>query len=254
MGDSIQMNNKYIVSLLAAGILLLSLAGCGENKEVVATKNAIDSIGEVTIDSQDVIEQAEALYNNLPTEDQQAVTNYDVLVEARNEYDILCAETAIDAIGEVTSKSGETIEYAKKLYEALSLEQQKQVQNYDSLNNADEKYTFIEVGIGSETGWDYFSFSEDDMTIEKVGEPDALEDFGDYFKLYKAVESEINYIFEKLNLPDSLLKKVRSTSSKDGTLSERHNNVLITWSYDSMRDNSLYIQFKYEPTAKLNVV
>ena len=47
MGDSIQMNNKYIVSLLAAGILLLSLAGCGENKEVVATKNAIDSIGEV---------------------------------------------------------------------------------------------------------------------------------------------------------------------------------------------------------------
>ena len=41
MGDSIQMNNKYIVSLLAAGILLLSLAGCGENKEVVATKTLL---------------------------------------------------------------------------------------------------------------------------------------------------------------------------------------------------------------------
>lgn len=241
------MINKYIASLLAASILLLSLAGCGENKQIVATKNAIDSIGEVTIDSQNVIEQAEALYNDLEAEEQQAVTNYDVLVEARNEYDILCAETAIEAIGEVTSESGEAIEYAKKLYEALSLEQQKQVDNYDFLNNADEKYTFIEVGIGSETGWDYFSFSEDDMIIEKVGEPDALKDFGNYSKLYTAVESEIDYIFEKLNLPNSLLKKVRSTSSPDGTLSERHNNILIIWSYDPMRDNSLYLQFKYEP-------
>ena len=240
------MNNKYIASLLAAGILLLSLTGCGENKEIIATKNAIDSIGEVTIDSQDVIEQAEALYNNLPTEDQQAITNYDVLVEARNQYDILCAETAIEAIGEVTSESGEAIEYAKKLYEALSLEQQKQVQNYDYLHDADEKYTFIKVGM--ELEGDYFLFSKNDMIIEKTGEPNAITDFGNYSQLYDDMQFKINYIFDQLNIPDSILKEVQSTTSKDGTLSERHDDILITWSFDPMRDNSLYLQFKYEPT------
>ena len=65
MGDSIQMNNKYIVSLLAAGILLLSLAGCGENKEVVATKNAIDSIGEVAASVENSTNQTKESFDRM---------------------------------------------------------------------------------------------------------------------------------------------------------------------------------------------
>lgn len=243
------MRHNYILHLLVCGILLVGLTGCGENKEVAATVNAIDAIGEITINSESAIENAESMYQSLSEDDQQSVTNYDTLVDSRNQYDLLCTEAAIDAIGDVSFESGESIEYAKGLYDALSPELQTQVGNYDLLKTSDETYTFIKVGTESTEGWDYFHFSEEDMTIEKIGEPNAIQDFGNYAALSQAVDNQIDSIFQELNLPDTLLKKVRSTSSQDGTLSEMHDNILVTWSYDPTRDNSLFIQFRYEPPA-----
>ncbi len=52
----------------------------------------IDEIGEVTLDSKQKIEQAEAIVNKLNEEQLKKVTNYQLLVDARNKYDQLYEE------------------------------------------------------------------------------------------------------------------------------------------------------------------
>lgn len=111
-------------------------------------KDAVDAIGTVTLDSLELIEKAEDLYNEMSDELKNQVTSYyQTLVNARNAYEKLFKEhaveatiKAIDAIGEVTLNSKEAIEYAEKLYNELSQEQKSLVTNYQKLVEARNKY------------------------------------------------------------------------------------------------------------------
>ena len=53
------------------------------------------------------------------------------------------AEAAIEAIGDVTLKSGEAIEAAKTAFDALKPEQQEKVENYTVLTDAEEEYDYL---------------------------------------------------------------------------------------------------------------
>lgn len=111
--------------------------------------NLINAIGEVTLESKAAIEAAEAAYAQLTEEQQAYVTNYNVLVLARQAYDALAQEDAgnreaaqtvidlIDAIGDVTLESESAITAARTAYNELTAAQQALVTNYNVLTNAE---------------------------------------------------------------------------------------------------------------------
>ena len=108
--------------------LMLSLCACAPEKDVI---QAIDAIGEVTVESGDAIAHAEALFEELDEEAQEKVTNWDVLLDARSEYDrqvklIEDAADLVDSIGEVTLEKGDAIAAARAAYD--------KAEEYDLLN------------------------------------------------------------------------------------------------------------------------
>ena len=115
----------------------------------------IDNIGKVTLNSKLRIEAAEKAYEQLTPSQRELVTNHDKLVEARHDYDVLVAaqlgdqqaaqnvSKMIEDIGTVTVKSGAAIEKAKAAYAELTPAQQKLVNNYEVLLNAEKTYNAL---------------------------------------------------------------------------------------------------------------
>ena len=103
----------------------------------------IDAIGEVTLASEEAITAARAAYEALTEAQQAQVTNYDKLTAAEARLADLKAAKAvddmIDAIGEVTLESEETIAAARAAYEALTEAQQAEVKSYDKLTAAEAR-------------------------------------------------------------------------------------------------------------------
>ncbi len=124
--------------------------------------NLINAIGEVTLNSKAAIEAAEAAYAQLTEEQQAYVTNYNVLVKARLDYDTLAqADSAnreaaqavmdlISAIGEVTLESEDAITAARAAYNKLTPEQQAFVANYITLTNAETMLASLKTQAANE--------------------------------------------------------------------------------------------------------
>ena len=86
------------------------------------TMEAIDAIGEVTMDSEEAILLAEEKLEALDPKQREKVTNQDVLRDARKEFNrqkqlIDDAIQAVNAIGEVTLDSGDVIYDARMAFE-----------------------------------------------------------------------------------------------------------------------------------------
>lgn len=87
---------KRTITALLAIVLCLGLCACGgKSDNVVAVENAISAIGQVTLDSGDVITEAEALYNALTEDEKSQVENAAQLTTARNDFDTLVEERCI---------------------------------------------------------------------------------------------------------------------------------------------------------------
>lgn len=141
--------SNYTV-LTAAEARYAELKAEAENAAAVAPViRLIDAIGEVTLSSKNAIEAAEAAYAQLTEEQQALVTNYSVLVTARQAYDALvqadssnreAAQKVIDlisAIGDVTLDSEPAITAARSAYDQLTEAQKAFVTNYTVLTNAE---------------------------------------------------------------------------------------------------------------------
>lgn len=103
----------------------------------------INAIGEVTMDSGEVVLAAQEYYSTLSDEQKAMVTNSADLESAVTAYDeavVGNAETLITAIGTVTADSKEAIEAAEEAYDALSESQKKMVSNSDTLTQARSDY------------------------------------------------------------------------------------------------------------------
>ena len=76
------------------------------------------------------------------------MTNYDVLEALAAAYDLLAAVDRvirmIDAIGVVSQASGSQIQQARAAYDALTVEQQKQITNRSTLESAEAAYAALE--------------------------------------------------------------------------------------------------------------
>lgn len=147
----------------------------------------IDAIGAVTLESEDSIVSAETAYNALTDNQKAMVSNYDVLVSAREAYDKLASDHAaadavkalIDAIGTVNRRSKEKIDAARKAYEDLTEEQKALVTNYDVLVKGEKAYEKLLASLGTGT----------ETAPEQENAPDFVDvSTGDWF--YDAV----NYV------------------------------------------------------------
>ena len=101
----------------------------------------IEAIGVVsyTAESKAKIDAALAAYNALTSTQQVAVTNVSTLLTAKTNYDaVAVVVTQIDSIGTVvySQECSDRIEKAVDLYDALTVEQQALVTNYDVLDQA----------------------------------------------------------------------------------------------------------------------
>lgn len=146
-------SGKVIAIVAAVAVAVVALALCAVLlitslfSDVRKTEDAIDQIGTVTLDSEEKIQHAEQLFNELDADQQNEVANSDALVAARAEYDALVTDDAIEQIGTVTMSSGKAIEQAEALYDALSRDARNLVRNYKTLTAARKEYTRLETAI-----------------------------------------------------------------------------------------------------------
>jgi len=108
----------------------------------------IEAIGNVTLNSETAIQDAETAYAALTQAQKDLVTNYATLEAARNTYNDLVADKAaadaviakINAIGTVTLDSVAAIQDAETAYAALTQAQKDLVTNYATLTAARTAY------------------------------------------------------------------------------------------------------------------
>ena len=128
-------------------MLTIHVLKAPDDPAVVAVKELIDAIGEVTLESGDAIDAARTAYDKLPEAKKVLVDNYEKLTAAEEAYTALVDAAAakavddlIDAIGEVTLESGDAIKAARAAYDALTDTQKELVKNYEKLTAAEELY------------------------------------------------------------------------------------------------------------------
>ncbi len=117
-----------------------------EIKKIEAVEALIEQIGDVTLDSKEAIETAEAAYEELGN-NKVYVKNIALLTTARETYDRLEEEQiaidevikAIEDIGDVTLDSEDAINYARGLYDALDDDLESKVTNKNLLDEAEAK-------------------------------------------------------------------------------------------------------------------
>jgi len=83
---------KKVICVLLVLVMMLGLVGCGKSDDVVALEELIDSIGEVTLESEGKIIEARAMYIELDDKQKEKVENYSVLEEAENTLQVLIEE------------------------------------------------------------------------------------------------------------------------------------------------------------------
>lgn len=109
--------------------------------EVVA---AIASMGEITMDSPELLQKIQTMYDSLTENQKTFVTNYGKLQEAVVQYEnLLAAQSVVEmiaGIGEVTLESKTVITETIEAYNQLTAQQQVLVSNYELLLAAIEKY------------------------------------------------------------------------------------------------------------------
>ena len=76
-----------IIALVMLCAMALTLAGCGKSAAVKETERLIGAIGQVTVDSAEAVQAAEAAYEALSEEDRANVENYETLTAARTALD-----------------------------------------------------------------------------------------------------------------------------------------------------------------------
>lgn len=118
---------KRFVAVVLAMMICLSFCGCGKSEAVIAYEELVGAIGEVTVDSEKALSEAEKAYKALTAEEKEAVQKTkDVFDAAEEKLDALKVAELIDSIGEVGRDSLDAIMKAETKYRALS-ETQKEI-------------------------------------------------------------------------------------------------------------------------------
>jgi len=137
---------KRVLAVVLILMLCFSLSGCRKSESLVAAENAIEAIGDVTLESGEAIKKAEELINALNAEDKEKFDMQEEFDAAKAEYEKLVVEKEaneveklISEMGEATIDNIENINAAQSKYDKLSGKAKELVENYDVLTAAQEK-------------------------------------------------------------------------------------------------------------------
>ena len=197
-------------------MLTIHVLKAPDDPAVVAVKELIDAIGEVTLDSGDAIDAARTAYDKLPEAKKALVDNYEKLTAAEEAYAAMvdaaaakAAEDLIDAIGEVTLESGDAIEAAREAYDALTDTQKELVKNYEKLTAAEEAYAAMVDAAAAKAAEDL---------IDAIGE--VTVDSGDAITAARAAydaltdtQKELVKSYEKLLAAEELYEELTASAA-----------------------------------------
>ena len=198
-------------------MLTIHVLKAPDDPAVVAVKELIDAIGEVTLDSGDAIDAARAAYDKLPDAKKALVDNYEKLTAAEEAYAAMVDAAAaravddlIDAIGEVTVDSGDAITAAREAYDALTDTQKELVKNYEKLTAAEETYAALVDAAAAK--------AVDDL-IDAIGEVtvdsgDAITAAREAYDALTDAQKELVENYEKLLAAEELYKELTTTAAQ----------------------------------------
>ncbi len=132
------MSRKKKILCCVTLVACLLLVACGKSQAAQQVDGLISSIGEVSLESKDAIEEAEGALLALEEKEREQVENEELLIEARSTYNVLHVEKCISDIGEVSEESETAIKSAKEAYEELSEKERALVKNIDKLSAAEQ--------------------------------------------------------------------------------------------------------------------
>lgn len=137
-------NMKKHLLLVLALVMCIALTAC-KSDAAKSADGLIAAIGEVTLDSESRIIEAENAVAALEEKDRSQIENEQLLLDARSQYDELVKDraaneisAAISAVGKVTLDSEPRITAARELYDGSDADVQKRVANYSELLAAEE--------------------------------------------------------------------------------------------------------------------
>lgn len=162
-----------------------------DREKAAAVKERISAIGtvEYTLESKGRIDAARTFYDDLTPAQKSMVTNYDILTQAEDAYEVLKAQAEEDlraageaqsliaSIGTVTYTQSckELIEAARKAYNALSDVQKTLVSNVSLLTGAEDTYANLKACAEKEEA-DRSAARSAEAKIGKIGTVYFTED------------------------------------------------------------------------------
>lgn len=110
---------KHYIALILVLCICFTLYGCGKSKEATECENLINSIGEVTADSEEAIQAAEKAYAALSDKDKESISEMlPILEDARKTYIFALSRKAYQ---EINSAYDIIKEFGSDVYKAWNL-------------------------------------------------------------------------------------------------------------------------------------
>ena len=197
-------------------MLTIHVLKAPDDPAVVAVKELIDAIGEVTLDSGDAIDAARTAYDKLPEAKKVLVDNYEKLTAAEKAYTALVDAAAakavddlIDAIGEVTLESGDAIKAARAAYDALTDTQKELVKNYEKLTAAEEAYAAMVDAAAAKAAEDLI----DAIGEVTVDSGDAITAAREAYDALTDTQKELVKNYEKLTAAEELYEELTASAA-----------------------------------------
>lgn len=142
-------NNILFLIIL---FITFCLTSCFQSKESKACDQLISEIGNITLQSEKAINDAEKAYTELSDKDRKTLKNYQVLLQARDEYNQLIdennasiVENLIDSIGIVTIDAEDKIKKARDQYNKQTKKVKELIKNINKLTEAEFQYSQIRI-------------------------------------------------------------------------------------------------------------
>jgi hypothetical protein len=147
----------------------------------------IDGIGTVSLLSYQAVRDARTAYENLSEAQKIMVENYEILLSAENEYQIVANEaiegvvSLIRDIGSVSLDSHSEIDVATRAYNALPDNLKNQVENYESLEMATTTFSQLRAD----------SVANMINAISDSSQADAIREANDAYMLLSVQERQL---------------------------------------------------------------
>lgn len=219
---------KKIVLFIVLIAIMISCAACSKDESVAMAESLIASIGDTTIENESAVIFAENFYNTLSDSQKEKVSNYEVLLEARNSIDQAKADEE-RRIAEEKAAEEERIEKEKAAEEArIKQEEEEKKAAEEAAKKAEEAARKAEeerkaredsippapIAITNIRIKDYYSAKELYVQFTNTGNTD-IEVFDFYVIFYDAYGNELSRYGTKVQTCtfDEVLKPGKTSSS-----------------------------------------